>query len=63
MKRVSHERASDDIQYRLYIAEKLKNARQQIAADKISSQDEVEKRLEKWIIKSEIDTAKWLKKR
>jgi hypothetical protein len=41
----------EDIQYHLYIAEKLSNSREQIKAGKIHTQEEVEKRLEKWIIK------------
>ncbi len=41
----------EDIQYHLYVAGKLKNARQQIKDGKIHSQEEAEKRLKKWIIK------------
>jgi hypothetical protein len=41
----------EDIQYHLYVAEKLKNARQQIKDGKIHLQPEVEKRLDRWIIK------------
>jgi len=41
----------EDIQYHLYIAEKLLKARQQIKNGKIHTQEEVEKRLDKWIIK------------
>ncbi len=41
----------EDIQYHLYIAEKLSKSREQINQGKIHTQDEVEKRLEKWIIK------------
>ncbi|MEA2109043.1 MAG: hypothetical protein U9P07_06450 [Pseudomonadota bacterium] len=41
----------EDIQYHLYIAEKLKNARQQIKDKKIHSQPAVVKRLDRWIIK------------
>jgi len=41
----------EDIQYHLYIAEKLSKARQQIKAGQVHTQEEVEKRLDKWIIK------------
>jgi hypothetical protein len=41
----------EDIQYHLYIAEKLSKARSQIQKGQIHTQAEVEKRLEKWIIK------------
>ena len=41
----------EDIQYHIYIAEKLKNSRADIKAGKLYNQKEVEKRLEKWIIK------------
>ncbi len=51
IKKLPDESTFEDIQYHLYIAEKLKNARQQIKDGKIHSQAEAEKRLEKWIIK------------
>ena len=41
----------EDIQYHIYVAEKLKHSRENIKEGKIYTQDEVEKRLEKWIIK------------
>jgi hypothetical protein len=41
----------EDIQYHLYIAEKLSKARGQIKDGKVHTQEEVEKRLDKWIIK------------
>lgn len=41
----------EDIQYHIYIAEKLKKARQQINEGRIVTQKEAEKRLDKWIIK------------
>ena len=41
----------EDIQYHIYIAEKLKHSRANIKAGKVYSQNEVEKRLERWIIK------------
>ena len=39
----------EDIQYHLYVAEKLKHSRKNIKEGKIYTQNEVEKRLEKWI--------------
>ncbi len=41
----------EDIQYHLFIAEKLMKSREQIKDGKVFTQDEVEKRLEKWIIR------------
>jgi len=51
IKNLPDESTFEDIQYHLYVAEKLKNARQQIKDGKIHSREEVEKRLEKWIMK------------
>ena len=41
----------EDIQYHIYIAEKLRNARQDIENNLTHTQKEVEKKLDKWIIK------------
>jgi predicted transcriptional regulator len=41
----------EDIQYHLFVAEKLRKSREQIKEGKVFTQEEVEKRLEKWIIK------------
>ena len=41
----------EDIQYHLFVAEKLRKSREQIKEGKVFSQKEVEKRLKKWIIK------------
>ncbi len=41
----------EDIQYHLYIAGKLSKAREQIKEGKVNTQEEVKKRLDKWIIK------------
>lgn len=41
----------EDIQYHLFIAEKLRKSREQIKEGKVFTQEEVKKRLEKWIIK------------
>ena len=41
----------DDIQYHLFVADKLRKSREQIQEGKVITQDEVEKRLEKWLIK------------
>jgi len=41
----------EDIQYHIYIAEKLKKARHQINEGRVVTQKEAEKRLDKWIIK------------
>ena len=41
----------EDIQYHIYIAEKLKHSRANIKGGSLYTQDEVEKRLKKWIIK------------
>jgi hypothetical protein len=51
IKKLPDESTFEDIQYHLYVAGKLKNARQQIKDGKIHSQTEAEQRLEKWIIK------------
>ncbi len=51
IQKLPDESTFEDIQYHLYVAEKLKNARQQIKDRKIHSQSEVEKRLDKWIMK------------
>ena len=51
IKKLPDESTFEDIQYHLYVAEKLKNARQHIKDRKIHSQSEVVKRLEKWIMK------------
>ena len=41
----------EDIQYHLFVADKLRKSREQINEGKVFTQEEVEKRLEKWIIK------------
>ena len=41
----------EDIQYHIYVAEKLKNSRPDIVDGKVHTQAAVEKRLGKWIIK------------
>ena len=41
----------EDIQYHLFVAEKLRKSREQIKEGRVFTQEEVEKRLEKWIIK------------
>jgi len=51
IKKLPDESTFEDIQYHLYVAEKLKNARKQIKDRKIHSQAEVKKRLKKWIMK------------
>jgi len=51
IQKLPDESTFEDIQYHLYVAEKLKNARQQIKDRKVYSQSEVEKRLDKWIMK------------
>jgi acetyl-CoA carboxylase beta subunit len=51
IQKLPDESTFEDIQYHLYVAEKLKNARQQIKERKVYSQSEVEKRLDKWIMK------------
>ena len=51
IKKLPPETTFEDIQYHLYVAEKLKNARQQVRDGKTFSQEEAEKKLEKWIIK------------
>lgn len=49
--RLPDESTFEDIQYHLYVAEKLKSARKNIEDGKIYSQAEAEKRLDKWIMK------------
>jgi acetyl-CoA carboxylase beta subunit len=51
IKKLPDDSTFEDIQYHIYIAEKLKKARQQISEGKVSTQKEAEKRLDKWIIK------------
>lgn len=51
IKQLPDDSTFEDIQYHLYVAEKLRNARQQIQNGKVHSQSDVEKRLKKWIIK------------
>lgn len=51
LKQLPDDTTFEDIQYHLFVAEKLQRSRQQIKEGKIHSQAEVEKRLEKWIIK------------
>ena len=41
----------EDIQYHLFVAEKLRKSREQIKDGKVLTQKDVEKRLKKWIIK------------
>jgi hypothetical protein len=41
----------EDIQYHLFVAEKLRKSREQIKEGKVLTQKEVEKRLKKWIIR------------
>jgi hypothetical protein len=41
----------EDIQYHLYVIDKLKKAQQQIKDGKTHSREEAEKRLKKWIIR------------
>ncbi len=41
----------EDIQYHLFVAEKLKNARQQVKEGKVFSHEEVKNKLSRWIIK------------
>ena len=51
IKQLPDDTTFEDIQYHLFVAGKLQKSRQQIKEGKIHSQAEVEKRLEKWIIK------------
>lgn len=51
IEKLPDESTFEDIQYHLYVAEKLRNARQQIKNGKVHSQSEVETRLKKWIMK------------
>ncbi len=51
IKNLPDDTSFEDIQYHLFIAEKLMKSREQIKEGKVLTQDEVEKRLEKWIIK------------
>jgi len=51
IKKLPDDTTFEDIQYHIYIAEKLKKSRQQIIKGKVVTQKEAEKRLDKWIIK------------
>ena len=51
IKRLPDESTFEDIQYHIYIAEKLRNARKNIEDGKIHSQAAAEDRLDKWIMK------------
>ena len=41
----------EDMMYRLYVRQKIENAREDVHAGRIISQEEVEKRMEKWLAK------------
>ena len=41
----------EDIQYHLFVAEKLRKSREQIKEGQVLTQKDVEKRLKKWIVK------------
>ena len=41
----------EEIQYHLFVLEKLRNARRQIEDKKVLTQEQVEKRLERWVIR------------
>ncbi len=41
----------EDIQYHLYVAAKIKKARDQVKEGKLYSQEQAENRLAKWIIR------------
>ncbi|MHB9139516.1 MAG: hypothetical protein ACYC4Q_08940 [Victivallaceae bacterium] len=51
IKTIPDESTFEDIQYQLFIVEKLARSREQIRNGKTHTQSEVEKRLKKWIIK------------
>jgi hypothetical protein len=51
IKTLPDESTFEDIQYHLFIVEKLARAREQIRNGKTHTQAEVEKSLKKWIIK------------
>jgi len=51
IKKLPDDSTFEDIQYHIYIAEKLKKAKRQIKEGKVLTQKEAEKRLDKWIIK------------
>ena len=51
IKKLPPESTFEDIQYHLYVAGKLRNARQQIRDGNVFLQEEAEKKLDKWIIK------------
>jgi hypothetical protein len=51
IKSLPEDTSFEDIQYHLFIAEKLMKSREQIKEGDVFTQDEVEKRLEKWIIR------------
>ena len=39
----------EEIQYHLYVRQKIERARQQVKEEKVLSQDEVESRMTKWL--------------
>ncbi len=39
----------EDIQYHLYVLQRIERGREDVAAGRIASQDEVEQRLAKWL--------------
>ena len=51
IKRLPDNSTFEDIQYHLYISKKLQNARLNIEQGDFYSEEDVEKRLSKWIIK------------
>jgi hypothetical protein len=51
IKSLPEDTSFEDIQYHLFVAEKLMKSREQIKDGNVFTQDEVEKRLGKWIIR------------
>ena len=41
----------EEIQYHIYVVEKIRKAREAVRAGEVLSQEEVEKRMEKWLKK------------
>ena len=41
----------EDMMYRLYVRQKLEHAQEDVRAGRVISQEEVEKRMEKWLAK------------
>ncbi len=52
LEKLSDDVSWEEIQYHLYVRQKVERARQQVKEGKVLSQDEVESRMAKWLGKA-----------